>query len=72
MDDATRDVNVREVVNGIEMVENPSPAYQHMVFRNRSVKLQKTDDSTKKKYRQVPHQDDTEMFENVFGIDGLN
>ena len=54
------------------MVENPSPAYQHMVFRNRSVKLQKTDDSTKKKYRQVPHQDDTEMFENVFGIDGLN
>ena len=40
-----------------------------MVLRNHSMKSQKTDDSKKRKNRQVPPQD---VFQNVFGIDGLN
>ena len=70
VNDLTRDVNVRGTVNGIEIVTNPTPTYQNvMVLRNHSVKSQKMDDSKKRKNRQVPPQD---VFQNVFGIDGLN
>ena len=70
VNDATNDVNVRGAVSEIEIVTNPTPAYQNaMVLRNRSVKSQKTDDSKKRKNRQVPPQDE---LQNLFGIDGLN
>ena len=61
--DATRGVDVRGTVNGIDMFDIPSPTYQNIiVLRNRSVKSHKPDDFKKRKKLQVPPQDDTEIF----------